>query len=420
MPRLQTADKPRKRAIRVLEFLLSVASKDTNNPQEKKVSASWISKTELKVTTTLNELEAAINDSNNTQIDNHQITKKNIRNSFYFFFEAGLAEDERSKIKTATGTRKFFLTTNSNCWELKLKFPPKCETCEDKSKYAKKELENCHNRHKKGSSRDTDNKIQPTNNPTDPNKIWQAAELLRSFDFTEEEGRIKTQLEQHSRGFVLIQAHTAMQQWFIWRLTKCMGDFERIKKIRIQLTSIYQDNFDYICEEIGRHIGLERNVNKEILTKYLIEFSATQPIIIVIDELEKIYHKNKISSHYLDHFFDFWSDIFKHFKDIDTNNDRYFILFLVEKKRRTKGKNKGEAIILNLTEILKAENKFNLWETEHRKELENQFNWDKKFKNEIANKIVSDDEPYSVVRKICSNVFNCNIDGEIQRYWDEA
>lgn len=412
MPNVSWGDAPKKRAKFLLKVLL-FSSEDKK--KEQKVECQWCGeeneyllfvKAELihleRLLTTYskeNSEEASIKPffkQNNGQFD-----KEKIRQAINQMIEINIVEDKREPSKSNDKKGGVHL------WKFNLKLwygeSNKSQNlhkfCEhwDKEKPAKKTALETYNN-------------QPTNKNNDTNKIWQAAELLRSFDFTQEELDIKIQIEKDCIGLFLIQAHTSMRKWFIWRLTKCMGDVEKIKIIPIKITPILLCNLNNIWGEIGKSIGLTGDIDETTLAKVLIDYSKKQAIIIVIDKFEQFNNPNTQKNH-LNQFLKSWSNIFKKFEEIDRTKNEPFVLFFVGNKVITRD---IEALIFDLTKIQNSEIKFNSWEREYREKLEKRFNWSQQLKS----KIVFNEEPYSLVQEICSNVFDVNI-VDVQHHWEK-
>lgn len=412
MPKVSWGDTPKRRAKFLLEVLL-FSSEDKK--KEQKVECQWCGEENeylLFVKAELIHLERLLttySEENNKKESiqsfqkNEQFDKEKIRQAINQMIEIKIVEDKRNTSERNDKKGGVLL------WEFNLKLwygeSKKDQNlgkfCEywDEKKPAKKTAPKTYNN-------------QSTNENTDTNKIYRAAELLRSFDCREQEKSIIDELENNCRGFFIIQAHTSMQKWFIWRLTKCMGDFDKIKKIQIKLNPILLSDVNNIWGEIGKYIGLTSNINRQSLAEKLIDYSKRQAIIIVIDKFE-YFNKQKTQYNHLNQFLDSWSDIFKQFQHIDRTKDEPFALFLVENEVITQNEGKIEPYIFNLTRIPESQRKFNSWEQEHRKKLKKQFNWSKDLKSEIR----FNEEPYSLVQEICSNVFKLDIDGEIKQYW---
>lgn len=415
MPKVSWGNVPKERAKFLLKVLLFSSEE---KKREQKIECQWRGEENeclLFVKAELIHLERLLttySEENNEEAsikhfskknNNGQFDKEKIRQAINQMKIIKIVEDRREP--SESNNKKFGV----RLWEFNLKLwygeSNKSQNldkfCEhwDKEKPAKKTASETYNN-------------QPKNENTDQNKIWQASELLRSFDFTYEDTIVKNKLKKNYMGFFIIQAHTPMQKWFIWRLTKCMGNFEKIKKIQIKLNPILLSNVDNIWGEIGKYIGLTGNIDRQSLAKNLINYSKKQATIIVIDKFEQ-FNKQKTQNNHLDQFLDSWSYIFTQFQDIDRTEDEQFALFLLENEVITKDEEKRKANLFNLTKITDSKNKFKIWESEHREKLEKQFNWSKSLKSGIG----FDENPYDLVEEICEKVFKLKINEEIKQYW---
>lgn len=264
------------------------------------------------------------------------------------------------------------------------------------------------------SDSETD-KTQTKNNRTESEKIQTARKLLRSFDCVTQESNLKPKIVKDKCGIFTTQVDKSVEFWFRWRLTKCMGDFEKIKTISIDIDFNVVQNFNHFWQKFGKYIGKKGNLDSETVIKELIELCKTQPVMIVINNVKNLFNNGPLFSSEKE-MFDFCSHLFKSFNNKDIKNDRsYLVIFLTEEKKtapytskeystQTQSYNgflQQEIIDLEFTKFLKEE--IENWLHENQSDLEEK-KCDVNKGHQMMDFLLKQ-ESYTLLDEICQHVF---------------
>lgn len=350
-----------------------------------------------------------------------------IRNSIDLLKEVSCDKNEESSYTNTTyileedelptkyqGIRKF-----------KLKLKGKEETLQENLRYLKECIEKSL---KKNFEYYIDENISIENKSTDPEKrIRKAADFLRSFDCVKQENDSRLKIVQDKMGIFPTEVkEKELEPWFIWRLTECMGDFERIKKITISIDLFVVNDFNHFWHKIGKYIGEENNPNHDNVINKLVELSKTQSIIIIINNFQNLYFNKQNSDSYGEKMFKFFSNLFQLFKSEE--NKKYLVIFLAEGQKKSPYKNKNQEYLnqinnyspegdikeLQFTNFLRGE--IENWLIENERKLGEE-NFDANKGHEMMKYLLGQDSS-TLLHEICQHVFKLeNGISEVEPYW---
>ncbi|MEM6751379.1 MAG: hypothetical protein AAF630_00085 [Cyanobacteria bacterium P01_C01_bin.38] len=273
-----------------------------------------------------------------------------------------------------------------------------------------------------------DGKIQYKKENTDPEKrIQKAADFLRSFDCVQQESISKPKIVRDKMGIFPTEVkEKELEPWFRWRLTKCMGDFEKIKKITINIDYSVRYDFNQFWHKFGDYIGERNNLNSDKVINGLVNLCKEQPVIVIINNVKNFYFNKEDSSSYGNMMFEFFQHLFKLFKSNENKSYKsYLVIFLTEGKKKSQDTNqeyltqinhyspKKDIIQLEFIDFFKEDIESWLVENEHK--LEEDFGTN--IKPEMMEYLLEQDS-ITLLYEVCQQVFKLkNGIFDVEHHW---
>ncbi|MDJ0532259.1 MAG: hypothetical protein QNJ70_07130 [Xenococcaceae cyanobacterium MO_207.B15] len=360
-------------------------------------------------------IETIVNFINNhsSEIENYLETIKNKKNQTNkLLFKLSILEilvDRRKK------------DCKSGIWKFDLKLPSKeiAENleyfCDKWDKVRPAKSKKISDKSKKLSSRKY--KTQLIN--TGINTIHECiVNVLGSLDCESQERRFLEKVcddNNNKRGVFCIRAEKNIQPWFLWRLTRLIGDYENAKLIRTKIDYTVKHDFNNFWQKFSQYIKITGELKRSIVIERLTDYHQTKSVVIVVNRFDELPEK---------HFFellDFWNELLKKIDNIQRTNIQkkksWFVLFLVSNNINcTNNKNentKSSIIDLSFTEI--TEKELDNWLSRNQNSLKER-NYNLEAGYEIANNPPIN--PYDLIDDICCHVFQLNNGiAEVEHYW---
>ena len=160
-----------------------------------------------------------------------------------------------------------------------------------------------------------------------------ATHFLNSLNYETQKQDFIEAIKRDKQGVFLIQAkNRTIQNWLVWRLTKCIPDFQRIpnfqqtKPFTIWINHQLKTNFNLFWQQFG-----ELGNNREAVVQGLANLCQQRSVVIVLYGFSSL-DKEKVSQLY-----NFWLDLVNKFRSISEKKHcrSRLILLLVEKNNST-------------------------------------------------------------------------------------
>ncbi len=420
-----TGEKHLQNSCHFVEVLLELAYADIDtqmyNSEQKEVQVKWISDDTLEITgtsfdkknkpkegTTLNALLELVKKNKSNFPESHIRNSINLLNSIPCdgnkktcsrnAREMYLMEEEDLPTKSQ-GIRKFILRLKG-----------KDEGRNGNLQYIKKKIENKYS--------DFEYHIEDKNQTPDRNN-QNIEKLLCSLDCETQKRTFQDRTRDHDnrRGVFLVKAEKIIQPWFLWRLTKLIGDFENAQIIKTQIDSTMRFRFDNFWQNFAYNLGIKGNVDRQVIIEKLTDYHKTKSVVIVVKRFEDL------ADNQFEELSSFWSDLFRSISDISRTSVEkrklWFVLFLVSnEKNYTNNNNQADKeypIPLELREIQTAE--VENWLTENEDAFQAS-NYDLDVGYEMLD--YHPTHPHSLIDDICRNVFKLNNGiADVEHYWKQ-
>lgn len=317
--------------------------------------------------------------------------------------EMYLMEEEDLGTKSQ-GIRKFILRLKG-----------KDEGIEGNLKYLKKKIENKYSAF--------EYHIEEKNQTPERNN-QNIEKLLCSLDCQtqKETFQYRTRDNGNRRGVFLIQAKKIMQPWFLWRLTKLIGDFENAQIIKTQIDFTMRGRFDNFWQKIAQDIGIRGDVDRQIIIEKLTDYHKTKSVVLVVKRFEYL------ADNQFEELSNFCSDLFRSISDISRTNVEnrrlWFVLFLVSNGSKYTNNHNQDVeypIGLELKEIQLTE--VENWLTENQDTF-NESDYDLNAGYEMVAGYENMPDvpkcPHDLIDDICKNVFKLNNGiADVEHYWEK-
>ncbi|MBD2596518.1 hypothetical protein H6G74_19590 [Nostoc spongiaeforme FACHB-130] len=248
------------------------------------------------------------------------------------------------------------------------------------------------------------------------------AQLISSLDCKSQKEmfleKVCNENNGNRRGCFIIKAEKAIQPWFLWCLTKLIGDSEDAKIIRANIDFLVRQNFDnYFWQTFANSVGVKDNLDRRMVIEKLTEFHKTSSVVIVINNFDDL------ADTHFHALINFRNELFTEISNISRTTLQkiklWFVIFLVSSNNsdinfiNNNNQNTEYPIELKLREIqaLEVEN----WLNVNQKALKKS-NYNLEIGYEIV--VASPTNPHSLIDELCKYVFNLNkgILG-IEDYW---
>lgn len=270
-------------------------------------------------------------------------------------------------------------------------------------------------------------KTPPKNENTDPEKRKRkAADILRSFDCVKQESISKQKIVNDKMGIFPTTVEKELELWFRWRLTKCMGDFEKIKKITINIDFSIAHDFNQFWHKFGKYIGEKNNLNRKKVIDELVELCETQPVLIIINNVTNLYLKKQPLASSEENIFNFFYHLFNSFRSNKNKSYKsYLVVFLVEGKKKSQNINqeysnqinnyspKEDIIELQFTDFLQKD--IESWLTENERKLGEE-GFCANIEPGKMDYLLQQDS-ITLLDEVCQQVFNLEGILDVEHYW---
>ncbi|WP_375511798.1 hypothetical protein [uncultured Nostoc sp.] len=417
--KLCIGDKHLQNSCHFLKALLELAYADLNaqmhDSEPEKVQVKWISDDTLEITGT--SLDKKNNTKEGTTLkalfkllekSKPNFPEQHIRNSIELLKLIRCDEKERDCSINSTEMHimqeEDLPTKSQGIRKFKLRLKGKNEGITGNLKYIKEKIEK--------EYANFEYHIEDKN--TSPERNNQNIEkLLCSLDCQTQkntfQNNIYNQNNGNRRGVFLIQAEKIIQPWFLWRLTKLIGDFENAQIIQIQVDWNVRIEFDNFWQNIAQNIGIKGNVGRKVIIEQLTDYHKTKSVVIVIKRFEDL------AGNQVEQLSAFWSELFKSISNISRTNlekrKLWFVLFLVRSNENNQDTEYPIALELKQIQQKEVEN----WLNENQDAfLESNYDLDMGYK--MLNSLAT--TPHGLIDDICRDVFKLNNGiADVEHYW---
>lgn len=322
--KLCIGDKHLQNSCHFLKALLELAYADLNvqmhDSEQEKVQVKWISDDTLEITGT--SLDKKNNTKEGTTLkalfkllekSKPNFPEQHIRNSIELLKLIRCDENERdcsiNSTKRHIMQEEDLSTKSQGIRKFKLRLKGKTEGITGNLKYIKEKIEK--------EYANFEYHIEDKNkSPERNNKNLE--KLLCSLDCQTQKNTFQTNIYNQNngnrRGVFLIQAEKIIQPWFLWRLTKLIGDFDNAQIIQIQVDWNVRIEFDNFWQNIAQNIGIKGNVGRKVIIEQLTDYHKTKSVVIVIKRFEDL------ADNQFEQLSAFWSELFKSISNISRTN----------------------------------------------------------------------------------------------------
>ena len=433
--KVSKGEKPLQNSCHFVEALLKLAcGSNAKTYDSEEVRVYWFSYDIIEITGT--SLDKKKNPKEGIKLknllklvreDNKDFPEAHIRNSIDLLKKVDCDKNEESSNTNQTYIieEEELPTISQGIRKFKLKLKGKKKSLKENLKYLKECIKKQHSNFYYHTE---DENAGDKNENTDPEKRRRkAADILRSFDCVNQESMSKPKIVKDKMGIFPTQVkEKELELWFRWRLTKCMGDFEKIKKITINIDFSIAHDFNQFWHKFGKYIGEKNNLNRKKVIDELVELCETQPVLIIINNVTNLYLKKQPLASSEENIFNFFYHLFNSFRSNKNKSYKsYLVVFLVEGKKKSQNINqeysnqinnyspKEDIIELQFTDFLQED--IESWLTENERKL-----GEEGFCANIEPgkmEYLLQQDSITLLDEVCQKVFNLEGILDVEHYW---